>query len=382
MKILHVIDSGGLYGAEVMLINLASAQLELGISIVIGSIRKPNSAEKAIETEARLRGIDICEFPMRPGINLAGARRILHYARTEKFDIIHSHGYKSNILLGFVPFWLRRIPIVTTLHGWTSTEKWTKIRVNEELDALSLRCVDKIVLVNRGMLDKKKVQCLPSDKLHIIDNGIEIEEKEKSVSANNYSETTFSEISKFCSKGLVVASIGRLSKEKGFNYLIQAIHLLRHKYDQKVRLMLIGDGKLRQELQEQAEHLGLTDFFLITGYFINAKTLLDFVDVYVISSLTEGLPITLLEAMASKTSIVATRVGGIPYVIENGKEGLLVPPTNAEKLAIAIQTMINEDLLRKNLIENAYAKVINNYNHRKMAKKYSDLYCKVLEEFK
>ena len=284
---------------------------------MIGSIRKPDLPKKPIEQEARSRGIEVCEFPMRPGVNLLGGRRILQYARKDHFDIIHSHGYKTNILLGFLPLWLRRIPIVSTLHGWTSTGGWTKMRFNEELDALSLRFVNKIVLVNRGMLDKEKIQSLPDDKLCIINNRIEIAGKGDFAFDSDLDESVISTIQKFCEQGPVVASIGRLSKEKGFLYLIEAVRILRQEHGENVRLLLIGDGRLRRELQRQADECGLKDVFLITDYLKNARNLLELVNIYAIFSLTEGLPITLLEAMASGTPIVATAVGGIPYVIEN-----------------------------------------------------------------
>ena len=378
MKILHLIDSGGLYGAEMMLVSLASEQLKIGLYPVIGSIKKPNLPEKPIEQEARSRGIEVHEFHMRPGMNLLGGGRILHYARKGHFDIIHSHGYKTNILLGFLPLWLRDIPIVSTLHGWTSTGGWTKMRINEELDALSLRFVDKIVLVNMGMLDKKKVQSLPPGKICIINNGIEIAKKDDLVLGHNLDETITSTIREFCKKGLVVASIGRLSKEKGFSYLIEAVRVLRQEQDEDVRLLLIGEGRLREKLQQQADECGLKEYFLITGYLQNARNLLGFVDIYDISSLTEGLPITLLEAMVSRTPIVATAVGGIPQVIEDEKDGLLVPSQDAQAIAQAVDKMIHDELLSTSLVEQASVKVNKEYNITIMAEKYSNLYREIL----
>lgn len=378
MKILHLIDSGGLYGAEMMLVSLASEQLKMGLQPVIGSIRSHGLPEKSIEEEASIRGVEVHKFPMRPGVNFLGTYRILQYARKGHFDIIHSHGYKTNISLGFLPSWLRRIPFVSTLHGWTSTGGWTKMRLNEELDALSLRFVDKIVLVNRGMLDKEKIQRLPTGKLCIINNGIEITEKGDSVFDSSLEESVISKIRKFCEQGLVVASIGRLSKEKGFSYLIEAVHILRQEQGENVRLLLIGDGVLREELQQQADEYGLKDYFLITGYMRNARNLLGLVDIYVISSLTEGLPITLLEAMASRTPIVATAVGGIPYVIKNKKDALLVPPQDAQALAESIKKLIHDNLISDNLVEQASATVNKEYSSMIMAKKYSDLYQEIL----
>lgn len=174
-------------------------------------------------------------------------------------------------------------------------------------------------------------------------------------------------------QGPVVASIGRLSKEKGFSYLIEAVRILLQEHGENVRLLLIGDGRLRRELQRQADECGLKDVFLITGYLKNARNLLELVNIYVIFSLTEGLPITLLEAMASGTPIVATAVGGIPYVIENGKDALLVPSQDAQALAQAVREVLHDDLLSSNLIEYPSGKVNKEYSSTIMAEKYYDL---------
>ena len=171
-----------------------------------------------------------------------------------------------------------------------------------------------------------------------------------------------------------------MSKEKGFTYLIEAVRVLRQENGENVRLLLIGDGRLHEELQKQADGCGLKDAFLITGYLKNARNLLGLVDVYAISSLTEGLPITLLEAMASKTPIVATAVGGIPYVIENKKDGLLVDSMDGKSLSLALRKLIHDDLLRNNLVEQASIKVNNEYSSKIMADKYGDLYREVLDD--
>jgi glycosyltransferase involved in cell wall biosynthesis len=180
-------------------------------------------------------------------------------------------------------------------------------------------------------------------------------------------------------RGTVIASIGRLSPEKGFSDLIEAVRLLRQEHNERITLLLIGAGRLHSELQEQADTAGLKDAFLITGYIKNARSLLKFIDIYVISSLTEGLPITLLEAMAANTPVVATAVGGIPYVVENRKDALLVTPQNAGCLAKAIKELLHNNKLRKSLRKQALLKVNKKYSSAIMAEKYLAVYNKILK---
>jgi len=216
-------------------------------------------------------------------------------------------------------------------------------------------------------------------KIRIINNGIEIS-SQKSDEEGNLDKKILGKIRKFCSNGPVVASIGRLSREKGFSYLIQAVDILIKQPGENCRLMLIGDGRLRNELQQQADQLGFGNNFFITGYIRNARRILHLVDVYIISSLTEGLPITLLETMASHTPVVATAVGGIPHVLRHEKEGLLVPAEDAQAISVAVKKLLHDGALRDRLATHAFARVRSEYSSEKMAEAYHRLYSEVLRQ--
>ena len=362
-----------------MLVSLAAQQQLMGASVVIGSIRKPALPEKPLESESLKRGIPVRAFEMKPGPNILGAYEILRYAQLNKFDVIHSHGYKTNILLGLLPKGIRRIPIITTLHGWTSTSGWTKMRVNEFLDSIALKFVDRIVLVNQGMLDRRDVQKLPQRRIRVINNGIDLLEGIEQVTTDDEDTLQKQRIESFCASGIILLSIGRLSIEKGYNFLIEAVALLRNEHKQNIKLLLIGDGRLRSDLQGQAESYGIVDSFLITGYLKNARNFISKADVYIISSLTEGLPITLLEAMLSGTPVIATAVGGIPYVAEDGTEALLVSPGNPQELVQAIQRLIDSPELARDLSLHAKEKIRQNYSSEEMAKRYLAVYDEVFE---
>jgi len=149
LKILHIIDSGGLYGAEIMLLHLIDEQKKLGLKPVLLSIGRKGIAEKPIEIEASKREIEVHKFRMRSGPNIVWAIKILLFAQKNAFDLMHSHGYKGNILFGFMPKPVRKLPLISTLHGWTSTTGFSKMRVYLWLDSLSLRFIDAVVLVNK-----------------------------------------------------------------------------------------------------------------------------------------------------------------------------------------------------------------------------------------
>jgi glycosyltransferase involved in cell wall biosynthesis len=141
-----------------------------------------------------------------------------------------------------------------------------------------------------------------------------------------------------------------------------------------LNLIIIGEGDERSFLEQLIEKFNLKDRVMLPGYQSRAYNYLTHLDVFVLSSLTEGLPITLLEAMQAKVPIVATRVGGVPEVLENGKNGLLVKPRYPEKLADAISRIYHDSELRDKLMSCAYKKVITDYTTEKMAMQYLEVY--------
>ena len=374
MRILHLIDSGGLYGAEIMLVSLAAQQREMGLEVVIGSIRRPDLPEKPLERAARLRGLIVEPFTMKPGLNLAGAWRILRYARANGIDVLHSHGYKTNILLGLMPKTLRRLPLVTTLHGWTHTGGWTKMRLNELLDSLALRFVDRIVLVNQGMLDRLDVRRLPQKKTRVINNGIDLLDCDDRSGPSGAADSPEERIRTFCREGTILLSIGRLSVEKGYDYLLDAVAALRTQHHRDVRLLLIGDGYLRDKLRNRVQDLGLGNAVMFTGYLDDARRYIPYADIYVISSLTEGLPMTLLETMASGVPIIATAVGGIPHVVSDREECLLVYPEDSRAISAAVLEVINNPEETEARTRAAQRKVRSGFTVATMTDQYGELY--------
>lgn len=378
MKILHVIDSGGLYGAEVMLLNLVEGQARGGMSPCILSIGDTGVAEKPLEKEARKRGCKVRSVRMRRGPNFVGAFRIVAAARRDAVDIIHSHGYKGNILFGFMPGPVRGIPIVSTLHGWASTDKISKLKAYEWLDARSLRFVDAVVLVSRGMLANPKLGHLNPKRVHFVNNGIPLDSPSH-VPTVLPSDPLDKRITDFCQRGYTIGSIGRLSAEKGYAYLIEAFNsLVRKGVDG--RLVIIGEGDERRKLEDLATHLGLSERVMLPGYRKDAKNYLPCFKVFVLPSLTEGLPITILEAMKVGIPIVSTGVGGVPEVLGYGNGGILVDKGNAGEIAEGILKAYREPELRRSLGEWSQREVRKRYSSEQMVAQYTEIYKAVIRD--
>jgi glycosyltransferase involved in cell wall biosynthesis len=373
MKIFHVIDSGGLYGAEVMLLYLMEEQCRMGLEPILASIGDPCCGEKPLEAEARRRGLRVEPFRMRPGPNIAGAFHVLRFARHEEVDLLHSHGYKGNILFGLMPKSIRRIPMVATLHGWTSAGRMNRMWLYEWLDRLSLCFIDRVVIVNGAMRDRVKLK-----RIHVVDNGIPVYESDISGRTEDEKHQVDPEIKAFCHGGFTIGAIGRLSKEKGFGILLDALKEVADKYPE-VRLLILGEGSERVALKAKTTRLGLEDRVLMPGYVANARDYLHLFGVFAMPSLTEGLPIVLLEAMQAGVPIVASRVGGMPDVLAHGRAGLLIEPGSIESVKQGISEVLRAPAAAELRMREAGQRVREEFSSRTMTNKYLEIYRRVVQ---
>ena len=371
VNILHVIDSGGLYGAEMVLLNLAAGQRDMGYRPVIASIGCRGEGKKPLETEGENRGIEVVPFRFRNGPNLLGAWEIIRKARAQKTDILHAHGYKADILLGFMPGKLRRLPVVCTVHGWTATEPFSRISLYEWLDGLSLLRMDAVCPVNEAMRGHPRFKGLRPDRVHVVRNGIPMLDEGRPMPDD--------EITGFCRLGFTVASIGRLSQEKGYGFLLEAFSFLRNR-GMDARLLILGEGPERPHLEETVRRLGLSDRVLLPGYRKDAWRYLAFCHAFVLSSLTEGLPITLLEAMQAGAPVVATAVGGMPELIRAGDTGSIVPPGSSKALAESIADIHARGEAAVLRAQKARDLVLREYSIDRMCRGYAEIYRGVLSQ--
>jgi len=367
MIIFHIIDSAGIYGAEVVLLNLMQEQLKMGLKPLLCSIGDLGEIEKPLEIAAKARGIPVCKVRIPRGLKLKSGLAILREARNSKADIIHLHGYKDTILVGLLPWFLRKIPAIRTLHGWTSETKLSKIWLYEKLDRFCLKRLDGIVSVNATLVDQVQ-QFIRKAPVLTIENGIPplLFNREQILQED-------AELAGFCRDAFVIGGIGRFSKEKGFTFLVKAVSILTATMPE-LKVVLIGEGAQQQEMKSIIQEKELAKYVFFAGYKQDAARYLPVFDIFVMPSLTEGLPIVLLEAMQAGIPVVATRVGGVPDVLENGEYGALVEPQSSDALAQSILQIIDhlDDAMSRAV--KAKDRALSQYSSRRMAEKYYDLY--------
>ena len=374
MRVLHLIDSGGLYGAEKMLLTLVSEQMAAGLLPTVLSAGETGIQNKPIEVEARRLGIPVIPWRMNPGFNLKAARDILRWAQSENYQILHSHGYKFNVLMGLWPESIRKIPLIATLHGYVRAKRFTKAWVYETIDRLILARLRRVVLVSEAMKRQVPEKIARSSKTVVIPNGMSIGSIRESASSEP-AEAVFGFLSRFDS---IVLGVGRLSAEKGFVRLLDAFAVLRQSHE-LLGLIIIGEGKQRAALERQVSDLGLEDFVQLPGYVDEVPAVMKRSDVLCMPSLTEGLPITLLEAMAVGIPIVACDVGEIDKVLGHGAGGRIVRYEGASQLAGELAAVLDHKDSVDEKVEWARNRVETDYSANAMMESYLAVYRQVTQ---
>lgn len=369
IKVLHVIDSGGLYGAERLLVSLAKEQQKVGLEVVILSVGTKNEGPKQIEEFAIRQGISVKAWRMKPGFNVAGAMAILTWARNQGFDLIHSHGYKFNVLIGMVPARFRGIPFVATIHGYIKAPVLSKSWFYQCLDRISLRIIEAVVLVSYSMRDQIPACISRATKTKVVSNGLDYESVKQELNC----PIPLSVESFVQNHGRIVLGVGRLSPEKGFRNLIEAFADVRQRYPD-AGLLIIGEGELRGELEEKIAKLGIRDHILMPGYVEPVIPIMAVSTVLCMPSLTEGLPITLLEAMAVRLPVLATPVGEIPRVLGEGKGGRILPSGEVEVLAKELTDYLADKEQHQHMTQWAKARAHEVYSSVAMQMRYRQIY--------
>lgn len=368
MKVLHLIDSGGLYGAERMLLALVAEQIKQGLEPMILSAGEQGIHQKPLEIEAEKLGLPLVVWRMTPGLNYPETRKICEWAEHWGVELVHSHGYKFNILMSLFGRFSRKVPVVSTLHGYVHAPRFSRMWVYELLDRLAISRLDGVIMVGAAMKKELSTGLIPPRRLTTIRNGLAVDDTQRKAS-----EPLPEALEDFFSTHEpVILGVGRLSKEKGFSHLVDSFREIK-KSAPKAGLLIVGDGMLRKDLEEQVARLGLGSDVCLPGYCDNVPALMARSSALVISSSTEGLPITLLEAMAVRLPVVSTDVGEISFVLDEGDSGLLVKDP-ASELVDAIELLLNETEATHRKTEQAFHKVSGELSARSMAEQYLRVY--------
>ena len=362
MRVLHLISSGGMYGAESVVAALARDASQAEAPSCVGVFQNLHVPENQVSELLERTGVRVRRIPCDGRFDWQVTGRICEIAKAEKIQILHAHGYKADIF-GYFAAKRMNIPILATCHLWT--RQTLTIRVYEFLDRLILKRFDAVVAVSKRIADEAVLNGIPRGKVSVIDNGIDMEP---------FAAATPTLAGELDANGLtVIGTVGRLVEQKGMQHFLAAAKFALDK-NPKLKFVIVGDGPDRRALGQLACNLGIARNVVFAGSRTDMPGVYVSFDIFVLASLAEGLPMALLEAMASGRPCVATRVGAIPSVITSGECGLLVEPGDDRALYQALDKCIVNVDWRRTIGESGRNRVREKFSSLRMTRKYLRIY--------
>lgn len=310
---------------------------------------------------------------MKNNFDIISLYKLYNYFKISKPDIVHFHSYRAAIW-GLPISKIARVPIsIYSVHNkWGGKfhhlfERWSS---NFSDAIIPFSCAVKKYLIEEIKINKKYI----TETIYI---GIDIDKYKRPDErelAKLKRELNLNRNSK------VIGFVGALEKQKGLPYLFLAIQELTKKNNLNIKCLLIGDGAEKDNLLTLVKELNIKSNVIFLGQRYDVPKLLNLMDIFILPSLWEGLPQVVLEAMAARCPVIATKVNGTPEIITNQVDGVLIPPKSVKTLMNSILKVLNDDDFRNNLIHNGYLRVSSSFSAKSMIDNFYSFYYKKLRE--
>jgi glycosyltransferase involved in cell wall biosynthesis len=367
IRLLQLIDQLGDAGAENLLYTFAAGMDRSRFDLHICALR-PWPYPKVVPALREL-GYKVTELDQHHAYDINILGTLVNYIRREKIDIIHTHLLAADIMGRMAGFITRR-PVVSTIHNGRvdlDKEPWHR----QLMERWSARLWCRRLIVVSAILREEIAEWfgMPQKRVIAIPNGIDTARFAPEPGLDR------AELKRELTGGdfRMVANVARLVPQKGQQYLVEAAAQVAATRPD-VRFVFVGDGPLREEIMGLAAEHGIADRVVITGIRADVPAVLATADLFVLSSLWEGMPLSLLEAMAAGCPAVATDVGGVGEVLKDGVTGLLVPPEDASGLAVSIAECLDNPQGAQQRAATALEMVRREYDKSRMIRRWEDVY--------
>ena len=369
MNVLHLRSSGGMFGAEGVILNLSRELNSMGHKSHIVCLRSSKNPHTELVDAAHDIGLNAEAVDCNGRIDFKAIKELKAIIEDKGIDIVHCHDYKANLHCVFAT--PNKVVKITTNHLWTS--ETFMLRLYETFDGFLGNCFHRIVGVSDKITEQVKKFLIDKKRAITIYNGIDLERYAPSVEKKVILRDKLG----LSDDNLLLGAVGRLSVQKGYPYLLEALSLIKDEFPH-VRLVFVGAGPEHDHLKEIVEKLALTDIVRFAGIQKDMPDVYRSIDALVMSSISEGLPLVLLEALAMKVPVVATKVGAIPKVVENRVTGLLCESEDVKGLAQQLRCVILDANLRESITASGRKLMEEKLSAQAMARQYEDIYKEVL----
>jgi sugar transferase (PEP-CTERM/EpsH1 system associated) len=355
---MHLVLKLGFGGSEAGVLKLANGLDRSRVRPSICSCLPPDSIKGRLKAD-----VPLFEMNRRRGNDLRFVARLWRLLRRERPDILHTHGW-ATLCEGVLAARMAAVPMV--VHGEHGTME-TRTR-NLVLQRLVWGRLDRVLSVSSRLTERLSATVgFPEDRIQTIRNGVDLDRFTSRRRARARRTAGLEE------DDLVIGTAGRFEAVKDQQNLVDALGALR-RGGLRFKALIAGDGPLRQQLIDRAATLDLDSAIRFMGMRLDIEEVLACLDIFVLSSRSEGLSNTIQEAMASGVAVVATNVGGTDELVQHGRTGLLVPPRDSSALASAIDTLANDSALRTAMGCAARARVEAEFGLDRMIRSYEELY--------
>jgi len=359
IKILYILQGVGIAGAESYALNLIEKMSASGrVKCFVAScypgplLERFNREHLEVMT---LNGKD----------NLKSICAVIRFARLTKINIIHCIDLKSTIVGGIASLFLKDVKTVTTVHGLPERYKGLVKQITHSVSLMIYYILlrmnfDAKICVSNDLRERVKY-VIGRKRTFVIHNGIDL------VPIDATSPSTLQ------SFPINIGTVGRVEKVKGHEYFISAAQMILGER-KNIAFHIIGAGPLEKSLKETVENLGLAGKVHFHGFRPDARSLMNGLDIFVMSSLHEGIPYVLLEAMAAGKPVVCTAVGGVPEVVTHNVDGILVPPKDPIGLCNAVRELLAKRELMEMLGKNARDTIEKRFSSTLMSERTYNVY--------
>jgi glycosyltransferase involved in cell wall biosynthesis len=346
-----------------MVVELVRQLAALGTEVHLGVLDNGGRGDRSVIAVTHGVATPVV-IPCRGAFDPATRHAIAGHVRAHGIDLIHSHKYKTT----FYALWARAAPVVATYHNWLTDT--AALKAYALLDKLLARHCSAVVGVSTPVATELQ-RWVPAARVHQIGNGID---------TDRFCRTAEPDRARAAVPGLptgdapLIGFVGRLSAAKGIDTLLAALPLLDARLGRRAELVLVGEGEHRATLLAQAAARGLQDRVHFLGTRADTPALYSAFDVLCLPSRVEAFPMVLLEAMACATPVVATDVGDVARMLDNGRCGRVVPVDQPGALAQALAEVLSDRACAAALASAGRNRVQQHYSAQTMAQRYLALY--------
>ena len=321
------------------------------------------------EDKLRRIGVQVKNFDLKTLVDIRIILRLVRYIKQNKIDIVETAVFPADVY-GRISARLANVPIIiSTMHRVADHKQEAIYRVLFFADTLTMALTTRIIAVSKAgknyLISWHRVK---PDKISVVYNGIDAHKYDSNFDIKEYKRKL-----NLQHDIPTVGFIGRLVKLKGVNYFLEAAATVVRR-GKRVQFVVVGDGPLKERLIKQAKDLRINQHVHFIGFREDIPQILSVIDILVVPSLWEGLPLTILEAMFAGKPIIATRVGGIPEAIEDKQTGILVEPRDCNALSKGVLECLEDPGNRKELGGKAKHRALQYFDVERMVKEYESIY--------